>query len=354
MEKIFNHLINIHEINKLPRLLNIESDKISPSRDYLEILPQYSDKIKAYVPISNGCNNFCTYCVVPNTRGREKSRSSENILKECKELIKNGYKEITLLGQNVNSYGLDLKNDLSFPELLQKVNDLEGSFWLRFSTSHPKDMSDELIEVIANNKNICNYIHLPVQSGNNDVLKKMNRNYTKEHYLELINKLKNKINPLFISTDIIVGFPGETKKQFKDSIKLFKKVKFDMAYISQYSPRQGTGSFKLEDNISNKEKKKRKFKLDKILKKDTKNVKFDIRFHLDPNSKIMKTLDNKSILIELEDEGWRFSCENFDINIDNGIYFGNKNSYIENQNIFISGISNKSDEIIKWEISKLQ
>ena len=205
---------------------------------------------------------------MPNTRGREKSRSSENILKECKELIKNGYKEITLLGQNVNSYGLDLKNDLSFPELLQKVNDLEGSFWLRFSTSHPKDMSDELIEVIANNKNICNYIHLPVQSGNNDVLKKMNRNYTKEHYLELINKLKNKINPLFISTDIIVGFPGETKKQFKDSIKLFKKVKFDMAYISQYSPRQGTGSFKLEDNISNKEKKKRKFKLDKILKKD--------------------------------------------------------------------------------------
>ena len=267
LEKIFNNIIAIQEINKLPQILSIKSSDLSPSKEYIEILPEYKDNFKAYVPISTGCNNYCTYCVVPYTRGREKSRSSANILNECKKLIKKGYKEITLIGQNVNSYGHDLKDELSFPELLKQVSDLPGNFWVRFATSHPKDMSDELIDIIANNEKICNYIHLPVQSGDNEILKRMNRKYTREHYLELIDKIKKRISPLFLSTDIIVGFPRETRKQFKNSVKLFKYTKYDMAYIALYSPRAGTASYQMKDNVTKKEKKKRELKLDKVLKR---------------------------------------------------------------------------------------
>ena len=205
----------------------------------------------ALVPIMTGCNNFCSYCAVPYTRGREKSRSKTEIIKQVKNLIKNKYQEITLLGQNVNSY----KN---FPELLKKINDIPGKFKINFLTSHPKDMSDELIKVISNSKKVSKNIHLPIQSGDNTILKKMNRNYTVGHYKKLVKKIRKAIPKVKISTDIIVGFPGETEKQFQNTVKLIKEIKFKQAYISSYSPRPGTAAAKLKDDISSNIKKERK------------------------------------------------------------------------------------------------
>jgi len=237
----------------------------------LEIKPCYQNKSSAYVPVMTGCNNFCSYCVVPYVRGREYSRPTKEIIDEVKNLIKKGYKEITLLGQNVNSYSCNMEhgtwNKINFPKLLKMVNDIEGNFWLRFVTSHPKDMSNELINMVARCDKVCEYIHLPVQSGNDEILKKMNRDYTTKQYLALIEKIRTKIPNVTITTDAIVGFPGETKKQFKNTVKLFKIVGFDMAYIAQYSPRAGTAAAKLKDNVPHKEKKLRKEVLTEILRK---------------------------------------------------------------------------------------
>jgi len=268
MSKIFDLFFDINDLAELPRLLNNHVlNRDGTNLDNFNIQPRYQNSFQAYVPISTGCNNFCSYCVVPFTRGREKSRASCEIIEECQQLINNGYKEITLLGQNVNSYGQDLAGDLTFPKLLQKINDLNGNFWLRFITSHPKDMTDELINVIAKNDKIANYIHLPFQAGDNEILKKMNRKYTQKHYLSLIEKIKSKIPDVSLSTDVIVGFPGETKKQFKNSFKLMKRIKFDMAYIAEYSPRLGTAAYNLADDVEGDEKEKRQKTLDKILKK---------------------------------------------------------------------------------------
>ena len=218
-----------------------------------------------------GCNNFCSYCIVPYVRGREMSRPPQEVIKEVKDLIRKGYKEIILLGQNVNSYNPQL-NDLTtkqplkdFPDLLEYIAKLPGNFWLSFLTSHPKDLSDKLIKVIAENINICPYINLPVQSGDNEILKKMNRKYTIKQYVELVKKIRKNIPGVAISTDIIVGFPGETKKQFANSVKLFKDIKYDMAYLNQYSPRQGTASAKLAETVLHSEKEKRERELDKVL-----------------------------------------------------------------------------------------
>lgn len=276
MQKLFDLIFEIKELAKLPKFLDSNGfSRCLPKNDYLNIHPAYQNNFQAYVPISTGCNNFCSYCVVPYVRGRETSRPARDIINECQALIKKGYKEITLLGQNVNSYGLDLKNKVKFPDLLKTIAALPGDFWLRFVTSHPKDLSNELIEVMAKNNlprlpagkagKICRYLHLPIQSGDNAILKKMNRKYTREHYLNLIKKVREKIPDIAISTDVIIGFPGETKKQFENTLKLFRIAKFDMAYLNKYSPRAGTAAFKLKDNITQKEKEKRYQMLNKIL-----------------------------------------------------------------------------------------
>lgn len=275
MEKIFDYIFEIKDLSKLPRLL-VKINRVKEGscflpqvNNYFSIHPSYSNNFQAYVPISTGCNNFCTYCVVPYVRGKEISRPAKEIINECKDLITKGYKEITLLGQNVNSYGTDSRKRgiyPRFPELLAKIANPQGDFWLRFITSHPKDLTDELIEVIAKNKKICRYLHLPVQAGDDLILKKMNRGYTREHYLNLIKKAREKIPDIAISTDVIVGFPGETKKQFKNTAKLFKETKFDMAYLAKYSPRPGTAAFKLKDSVSSNEKERRFQILNNILK----------------------------------------------------------------------------------------
>lgn len=238
--------------------------------NYLSIDPKYSDKSSALVPIMTGCNNFCSYCVVPYARGREVSRPSKEILAEIKNLVKSGAKEITLLGQNVNSY-IDGKNN--FPKLLELIEKIPGKFWINFISSHPKDFSDELIDVIAKSKKICEHIHLPLQAGDDKILSKMNRKYTQKQYLDLIEKIKlaftmNKPNtPYSITTDIIVGFPGETKKQFLESANVMTKVNYDMVFFGQFSLRPGTVAFNMKDNISNFEKERREIFLNEILKK---------------------------------------------------------------------------------------
>ncbi len=232
--------------------------------EYFECLPFYKDKKIAYVPIMTGCDNFCSYCAVPYTRGREKSRPAGKIINEVKSLLKKGYKEIMLLGQNVNSYE---DGKTSFPKILKKINDLNAEFKLSFMTSHPKDMSDELIETMAKCQKLVKELHLPIQSGDNEILRKMNRHYTVAHYKNLIKKIRRKIPGIKISTDIIVGFPGETKKQFENTIKLCEAVKFDKAFIAKYSPRSGTTAAKLKDNIPISEKKRRWKILDTLINK---------------------------------------------------------------------------------------
>ncbi|MFH1192367.1 MAG: tRNA (N6-isopentenyl adenosine(37)-C2)-methylthiotransferase MiaB [bacterium] len=236
--------------------------------NYLTIKPKYQSNFQAYVPIMTGCNNFCSYCVVPYTRGREYSRPSKDILNEIRRLIKNDYKEIFLLGQNVNSYNdSQNKKNINFPALLRLINSIPYDFWIRFATSHPKDMTDELISAIAECEKITPYLHLPIQSGSDKILKAMNRKYTKTHYLGLIKKIKARIPNIMFSTDVIVGFPKETKKDFQETVDIFKKVKYTMAYIARYSPRAGTASYGLKNNVAPEKKAERENILTKILKK---------------------------------------------------------------------------------------
>ena len=201
---------------------------------------------KAWVSIMYGCNNFCTYCIVPYVRGRERSRNSIEVIKECQELVASGIKEITLLGQNVNSY----KSDMTFPELLEKIAKIEGDFIIRFMTSHPKDTSPELIEVMArHNPKIAPFFHLPLQSGSDKVLKSMNRTYTKEKYIRIATMLKEAIPNIALSTDVIVGFPGETEEDFLDTLDVIEKVRFDNVYAFIYSEREGTRAANMENKV---------------------------------------------------------------------------------------------------------
>ena len=212
-----------------------------------EDLPKFrTSGTNAWVNIIYGCNNFCTYCIVPYVRGRERSREKSLILNEVKSLLDSGYKEITLLGQNVNSYGNDLNEKGAFSKLIYDISKLDYKFRLRFMTSHPKDFNREVVEVMNSSPNICNYLHLPVQSGSNDILKKMNRRYTREKYFELIDMAREIIPNIGITSDIMVGFPGETDKDFYDTIDLVKKVRFSNAFTFVYSPRQGTAAAKME------------------------------------------------------------------------------------------------------------
>lgn len=205
--------------------------------------------VKAFVTIMYGCNNFCTYCIVPFVRGRERSRKPEDIEKEIKELIASGYKEITLLGQNVNSYGKDLEPKLTFAGLMRQIDKIEGLERVKFMTSHPKDLTQDVIDAIAECRTLCEYIHLPVQSGSTSLLKKMNRNYTKEQYLDLVQRIRKAIPNVAISTDIIVGFPGETEEDFEETLSLAKEVQYDSAFTFIYSRRKGTPADEMEDQI---------------------------------------------------------------------------------------------------------
>ncbi|MHB1420550.1 MAG: tRNA (N6-isopentenyl adenosine(37)-C2)-methylthiotransferase MiaB [Bacillota bacterium] len=218
--------------------------------EIVENLPiRRQDGIKAYITITYGCNNFCTYCIVPHVRGRERSRKPGDIIKEVRELAGEGYSEIMLLGQNVNSYGKDLEEQIDFAELLLRVGEVEGIRRIRFMTSHPKDFSEQLIEAIGTSPAICNQVHLPIQSGSNDVLRRMNRGYSRETYLELVRKLRVQVPDVTLTTDLIVGFPGETAKEFEETLDLIRKVRFDNAYTFVYSSRSGTPASRMPDQV---------------------------------------------------------------------------------------------------------
>ena len=213
-----------------------------------------SGTIKAWVSIMYGCNNFCSYCIVPHVRGRERSREPEIILREIRELAEQGYKDITLLGQNVNSYGKDLGCGIDFPALLEMANDIPGDFLLRFMTSHPKDATERLFDVMAKCEKVAPVIHLPFQSGNTRVLKVMNRRYTREQYLEKVAALRQRIPNIVLTSDVIVGFPGETTEEFEDTLSLIEEVRFDALFTFIYSPRKGTPAAEMPDPMSKEEK----------------------------------------------------------------------------------------------------
>ena len=213
-----------------------------------------SGKIKAWVSIMYGCNNFCTYCIVPYTRGRERSREPEIILNEIRQLVAEGYKDITLLGQNVNSYGKDLGTGMDFPTLLEQANAIEGEFLLRFMTSHPKDATQRLFDVMAKCEKVAPCIHLPFQSGNTRVLSAMNRRYTREQYLDKVHALRERIPNVVLTSDVIVGFPGETTPEFEDTLSLIEEVRYDALFTFIYSPRKGTPAAEMEDPMSKEEK----------------------------------------------------------------------------------------------------
>jgi len=251
-QKILTGCVIKSDIPKFKGLFNKITDiKSFLGKNYLELKSGCPQNKSIYLPIMTGCNNFCSYCVVPYTRGREVSRPIKEVIKEFKIILKNGYTEIVLLGQNVNSY------KYGFAKLLKKLNPLPGEFKIKFMTNHPKDMSDKLINTIAECEKVEKEIHLPVQSGDNTILGKMNRKYTVQEYEKLVEKIRRRIPDARITTDVIVGFPGETKKQFQNTVKMFQKIKFDLAYINKYSRREGTAAAKFEDNISWQEKKTR-------------------------------------------------------------------------------------------------
>ena len=265
-------IFGTHNINRLPQLIeNIYTNKarsievFSKLGDIYEDLPSVRQhKHKAFVNIMDGCDKFCTYCIVPYTRGQQRSRLSQDILNEVKSLYENGYKEVTLLGQNVNAYGKDLSNGDSFADLLAKVSDI-GISRIRFTTSHPWDFTNDMIDIIASRSNIMPFIHLPLQSGNDEILRLMGRRYTSAQYLQLFDKIKNKVENVAISTDIIVGFPNETYQQFLDTIKVVDYCQYDNAYSFIYSPREGTPASKMEDSVSLQEKKDRLHQLNEKL-----------------------------------------------------------------------------------------
>ena len=263
-----------HNIHKLPIYLSYlyknrkqEIEVYSIEGSVYEGIPVKRDsKYKAWVNIMYGCDKFCTYCIVPYTRGKQRSRFPEDILKEVEELKKQGYMEVTLLGQNVNAYGKDLDINYTMTNLLEDVAKI-GIPRVRFITSHPWDFTDDMIDVIAKYDNIMPYIHLPIQSGSSRILKLMGRRYTKEEYILLFNKIKNKVPNVAISTDIIVGFPGETEEDFKDTLEVVDKLKYDLAYTFIFSKRIGTPAYNMEDKVSMEEKKERLARLNELVNK---------------------------------------------------------------------------------------
>ena len=220
------------------------------TKEVVEELPTMRKyPFKSGVNIMYGCNNFCSYCIVPYVRGRERSRDPEAIISEIRQLVADGVVEVMLLGQNVNSYGKNLEHPITFAQLLERIEQIEGLERIRFMTSHPKDLSDELIEVMGKSKKICKHLHLPVQSGSSKILKKMNRHYTKEQYLELVEKIRRSVPDVSLTTDIIVGFPGETEEDFEETMDIVRKVRYDSAFTFIYSKRTGTPAAVMEDQV---------------------------------------------------------------------------------------------------------
>ena len=257
-----NLVFGTHSLHKFPELFyktitdgkRVYETGVDDKTVYEGIPTKRDGTFKGWLPIMYGCNNFCTYCIVPYTRGRERSRKFEDVVSEAREMIESGYKEITLLGQNVNSYGKNLDGKPTFADLLREIDKIDGDYLIRFMTSHPKDCSKELIDVIAESRHISTHLHLPFQSGNDRVLKAMNRSYSREKYLNIINYAKAKIKDLSLTSDVIVGFPGETYEEFLDTISLVKEVEFASLFTFIYSPREGTPAAKMEDPFTAKEK----------------------------------------------------------------------------------------------------
>ncbi len=264
-KKAVDLVVGPDEYRRLPEYIDIALNgdkgigvKLSRTETYDDIEPHREDGLSAWISVMRGCDKFCTFCVVPFTRGRERSRSLHSIITELENLSVRGFKDVTLLGQNVNSY-LDEENELSldFADLLSAAAKVDKNMRIRFSTSHPQDISDKLIYTIAEHPNLCNYIHLPVQSGSNRILELMNRTYTVEHYLNLIEKAKKIIPGVSFSTDIISGFPTETWEDHLATLEILKQVRYDGAYMFKYSPREGTKAFRMEDDVPEVVKSKR-------------------------------------------------------------------------------------------------
>lgn len=274
MKSIFDVIFQIKEVDRLGEMISRrvnEYEDIIPGSSYFKIPPKYSSTFQAFLPIQAGCNKFCTYCAVPYTRGRESYHPASAIMEEVEDLARRGFKEITLLGQTVNSYknteepGAHIQ---TFADLLRFVAEAAPRTWIRFLSPYPTDFTNELIEVIASHDNICKTIHMPVQSGNNEVLRRMARKYTREQYLEKVKRIREILPEASLTTDCIVGFSGETEEQFQDSLALFEEVKFDMAYTAQYSPRPGTTSARFfKDDVPREVKRTREERLTKVLAK---------------------------------------------------------------------------------------
>ncbi len=260
-KKIVDLVVGPDEYRRLPEFIDGAFGgekgigvKLSRTETYEDIEPYREEGLAAWISVMRGCDKFCTFCVVPYTRGRERSRTFESIVEEVRQLSRRNFREATLLGQNVNSY---LDNGKDFADLLEACAQADNKIRIRFTTSHPQDLSDKLLEVIAHHGNICNYIHLPVQSGSNRILEAMNRTYTREHYLSIIEKARKIIPGVSFSTDIIAGFPGETYEDHLLTLDIMKKVRYDGAYMFKYSPREGTKAFQMPDDVNEDEKLKR-------------------------------------------------------------------------------------------------
>lgn len=278
-------IFGTHNIHRLPYLLRnaLYSKEMvvevwSKEGDVIENLPKKrTDGLRAWVNIMYGCDKFCTYCIVPYTRGKERSRRPEDVLEEIRDLARKGYKEVTLLGQNVNAYGKDFTDiDYRFGDLMDDVRKI-GIPRVRFTTSHPRDFDDHLIEVLAKGGNLVEHIHLPVQSGSSEVLKMMARKYDRERYLDLVRKLKEAIPDVVLTTDIIVGFPGETEEQFEETLSLVKEVEFDSAFTFIYSPREGTPAAKMKDDVPMEVKKERLYRLNETLNEISRRKNEELR-----------------------------------------------------------------------------
>ena len=284
--KYIDFVCGTHNINELPKLIENAIQKQSQQievysydGDIIENIPVTRDsKYSAWVNIILGCDKFCTYCIVPYTRGTERSRKKEEIIKEVEKLVSEGYKEVTLLGQNVNAYGKDIYENYTLANLLSDVSETNIER-IRFVTSHPWDFTDEMIDVIAQKDNVMPYVHLPIQSGSNKILKLMNRRYTKEEYLELYNKIRNKVKNVSITTDIIVGFPGETENDFNETLEIVNECKFDGAFTFAFSPRENTPAMLMGDTVKEEEKMDRLHRLNEVINK----------YSLEANKKMLNT-----------------------------------------------------------------
>ena len=278
---------------RLPDLLNrnkknyksLVDTKLSRYEVYDDLFPMRKDGINAWVSIMRGCNKFCTFCIVPFTRGRERSRSLSSIVQEVTNAVEAGYKEVTLLGQNVNSYRYE---KYKFPQLLENIANIPNLERIRYTSPHPEDINDELLQIMSKYDNICNYVHLPLQSGSNKILKRMNRTYSKEHFLSLVNRIRDALPNVGISTDIIVGFPGESDNDFDETLDVMKKVEFDSAFNFKYSVRRGTKASEYEDQIPEKIKQERLQRVIDLQKEHT----------LNRNLKIVGT--SQEVLVEKE------------------------------------------------------